>query len=508
MSRAHTGASRSSCLLILSTAVLAAAVVEMHSGRPAEAHGQCPSVIDKKTFSRWPDPVVIDVGILRSLLGTKIEELRVYAQRDGSFGPIPFQVDEKDAKGTLILPSGRHPNARDANGLLDKGEELVFMARDSGDRIDTQALPAGVQRWEELVVEDPLTHGKGWVYVLSTASGSLPLSEEDYIFYDPHSHREGEGDFLLHRTKYYECHHYPQEPYFDTSAYPNAGFAHNYYAVTPSGGGTGRNFCDRFKVRVTVAFFFGTVKFHIDENAIMFYENAYKDGPVRLIRNDKLVISLPLRIKAPGAAVNIIWYDTIVNVPLIIDIPFNPGFLYSYLEISLGEDHRKGAIGAKVYNSNNLQGCLVDGKTEGAAETAWDTRRDQWRLITGPEGTLMNRSFWDENYLKQMAGIKVEYLDDIDRPDPPEEESGMLGMIRQTNRVQGIKKARYYSYIEWYYVPRFLFSGPGRTYRVGDEKAYLDIADHPVRVRAGNLTMESHYFGQMPGYEEQAPAAQ
>ncbi len=471
---------------------------------PASAREKPAVIIEEKTLRRWPDPVVIDVGLLKTLIGKKIEQVRVYAHKDGTLGPIPFQIDEKDGRGNLILPSGTNNNQKDANGILDNGEELVFMARDSGDRIDSRALPAGVELWEELLLEDPLTKGKGWVYVLYSESSALPVSEEDYVIYDPMSWRERRGHFLLHKTKYYECHHYPQPPYFDKSTFPNAGFAHNFYSLTSAAGGTGENFCDRFKVRVSIAFFFGTLKFHIDENAIMFYENAYKDGPVRLIRNNKLVLSLPLGIKAPGAAVNIIWYDTIVNVPLIIDIPFNPGFLYSYLEISLGEDHRKEALGAKVYNSNNLTGCVVDGKLEGPAELNWDTRRDQWRLITGPIGTLMNRSFWDENYLKQMASIKVEYLDDAHKEDPPEEVPGMLGMIRQTNRVHGIKKARYYSYIEWYYVPSFLFTGPDRIYRVGDEKAYLDIADHPLRVRAGNRAMESRYFGQMPPFEDAA----
>ena len=100
-----------------------------------------------------------------------------------------------------------------------------------------------------------------------------------------------------------------------------------------------------------------------------------------------------------------------------------------------------------------------------------------------------------------MKSIKVEYFDDITKDHPPEEEPGMLGMIVQSNRVEGIKKDRYYSYLEWYWPPRFLFTGPDQTYQVGDEQTYLNIADHPVMLRVGELTMASHYFGQMPDYE-------
>jgi hypothetical protein len=155
----------------------------------------------------------------------------------------------------------------------------------------------------------------------------------------------------------------------------------------------------------------------------------------------------------------------------------------------------------KVFNSNNLQGCTVDGRMDESAERNWNTGLDQWRVMTGTQGTLMYRSFWDKRYLKQMKSTKVEYIDDVTRKDQPEEDPGTLGMILQTNRVEGIKKARYYSYLESYYPPTVLFSGPGHTYQVGDERVYLNIADYPVRLNVGTLHMESHYFGQMPAYE-------
>ena len=94
-----------------------------------------------------------------------------------------------------------------------------------------------------------------------------------------------------------------------------------------------------------------------------FYESAYKDGPIRLVRNIQLIITLPLGIKAPGIAVDLLWYDTIVNVPMVIDIPFNPKYLMSYMKLVVGEDHCPGAIGMLVYNSNNLEGFVVDGWT-------------------------------------------------------------------------------------------------------------------------------------------------
>lgn len=486
-----------SVVFISFSLILSAVRGEATSQPPVE--GQ-PEILTEKTFTRWPDPVVTDCGLFPSLLGKEIRFLRLYVLSGESFHPIPFQVDEKDTDGNLVYPSGERANEGDADGCLDRGEELVFMARDSGHHAHPADFPPGIEIWEELELKDPLTGGKGWVYLLYSESSPPAASEEDYITYIP-KHQCDEGDCNFVKTAYVEDHFYPLKPYFDTSNSKNGGLAHSYMSNPTEAGGTGVDYVDRLKVRGTIAFFFGFLKYRLTEKSVTFYESAYKDGPVRLVRNMRIIVSLPLGIRAPGVAVDVLWYDTIVDVPMVVDIPFNPGHLYTYLELRIAEDHAPGAVGMKVYNSNNRAGCVVDGRTEGPAETGWNTERDEWRLMTGRQGTIMNRSFWDERYLKQMEWSRVEYVDDSETADPPEDDPGILGMIVQTNRIEGVKKERYFMYLEWYWPPAFLFSGPGQTYRYGDEKPYLDIADHPVALKSGGLSMESHYFGRMPLYE-------
>ncbi len=486
----------------LSVLIISLALCPLSTATPLEKTSS--SILAKKTLYRWPDPVVADCGLFPALIGKKINFLRVYAHKEEIFQPIPFQVDEKDADGNRVLPSGKNANPQDANGLIDKGEELVFMARDCGDRLGSQHFQADINLWQEVELQDPLTQEKGWVYLLYSETNAPALSDKDYIRYVPDYKCEGGRDCQLIQSKYVEDHFYPQEPYADTSKYPDKGFAHMYMANSLEAGGTGVDYVDRLKVRLTIALFFGVLKIKITEESVDSVESAYKDGPVRLIRNIQAIVNLPLKIKAPGAAVDLLWYDTIVDVPVILNIPINPGYLYTYLELSIGEDHGPGAIGMKVYNSNNLKGCLVDGKTSGKAESRWNSERDQWRLMTGKQGTVMNRSFWDERYLRQMKSIKVEYIDNINKKDPPEDDPGSLGMILQTNHVKGIKKERYFSYLEWYWPPSFLFSGPNNTYQIGDEKLYLNIADHPIKLSVGGLTMDSHYFGKMQDYQRAA----
>jgi len=500
--KAGTGCCAVFVMLLVGAASLAAgwAGEAADSGEGAEGT----PVLEKKTFRRWPDPVVVDCGMFPALLGKKADHLRVYAWSDGALRPIPFQLDERNAQGLWVYPLGEHANPAEANGQIDPGEELSFMARDCGDRVAADVFPAGLEMREEVRLEDPRTGESGWVYLLYSETDPPPLSPKDYITFLPVHRCEGEGDCQIIQSEYMEDHYYPMEPYFDLSKYENIGFAHRYMSTTPAAGGTGVDYVDRLKGRLTMAFVFGSLKFRADESSVNFYEAAYKDGPIRLIRNIQIIISLPLGMKAPGIAVDLLWYDTIVNVPMVIDIPFNPKYLLSYLELRVGEDHAPGAMGMRIYNSNNPEGFVVDGRMSPQEDGRWDNSRDEWRLMTGSQGTIMNRSFWDERYLKQMKGVRVDYWDDLSRLDKPEEDPGMLGYIAQTNRVEGIKKDRYFSYLEWYWPPSFLFSGPDRSYRLGDETSYLDIADHPVKLHAGGRVVESRYFGQMPVYEKAA----
>jgi len=491
----------SAVLLVAAQAAAALAVPSDGAGDPV--HGRAP-----KTLSRWPDPVVLDCGMLASFQGRKIEFVRLFAAEAGRLRPIPFQIDERDPVGRRIYTAGEQANPQDANGVVDAGEELVFMARDTGDRVSEGDLPPGVEAWEELELEDPLTGGKGWAYLLYAEAHPLAGSGENYVEYVPATQCPGEGDCQVIRSRYMVDHYYPLRPYFDTSRYPNNGFAHRHLSTPLEAGGTGEDYVDRFKGRLTMAFLFGALKFRIHENSINAYEWAYKDGPVRLIRKVQIFITLPLGIKAPGFAVDLIWYDSIVNVPTVIDLPFNPGYLYTYMQLKIGEDHSVRSIGMRMYTSNNLQGVVVDGRPSPEETRTWDTGRDQWRLMTGPQGTVMTRSFWDERYLAQMKWVRVDYEDDMRKIDPPEDEPGLIGMISQTNRVEGIRKDRYYTYLEWYWPPSFLFTGPGHTYRTGDEKPYRDVTDAPIRIRAGNQRTENRYFGEMPAYENVEEASE
>lgn len=456
------------------------------------------AVLQAKTLHRWPDPVVADCGLLPRLLGKPIADIRVGAWQEGRLRAIPFQVDERNGEGHRIYRNGEQGNPEESNGLLDAGDELVFMARDSGDRVSPDAFPAGAAAWEEMEIRDPITGGRGWCYVLLLSDPAVfPLSGEDYIRYDPHCSPADAPPGECVFSRFVEDRFYPMPPYYTGKSFPNNGFSHRYMANPPGAGGDETNYVDRMKTRFEVALFFGSVKLNLDENRMTFYERAYTDGPVRLVRKIQLIMQLPMGIEAPGFAVDLLWYDTIVDVPMVVHFPINPGLVLTHIQITQGEDQSPGALGMLVYNSNNPEGMVVDGRMS-PMEKQWVNTKDFWRLLTGPQGSNLRRSFWDRQWEEQMVKLEVNFVDDLEKQDPPEEVAGYLGCILQTNKVKGIRPGTYASYLEWYWPPSFLFTGPGHTYRPGDERLYLNMADHPLQLVVGRQTVANSYFGPMP----------
>jgi hypothetical protein len=85
------------------------------------------------TFSSAPleaverpyDPLIVFGDQLDVQLVPQIDELALYRYRGAVWSAIPFQVDEIDLTGTLVITG---------DGVLDPQDELVWMAWDGGEQ--------------------------------------------------------------------------------------------------------------------------------------------------------------------------------------------------------------------------------------------------------------------------------------------------------------------------------------------------------------------------------------
>ena len=58
------------------------------------------------TLDRGEDPIIVTGSSLPVFVGKPIDELVLYSYAEGSWSPIPFQIDERtnDITGTYVIP--------------------------------------------------------------------------------------------------------------------------------------------------------------------------------------------------------------------------------------------------------------------------------------------------------------------------------------------------------------------------------------------------------------------
>ena len=110
------------------------------------------------------------------------------------------------------------PVAKDPVQGLDTDDELVFMAKDAGAQADVEApLPAGIEGSFEVVVTDPLTGDRGFVYVMKAAEGG-PTPKYDatngYVRYERDDPANG-NLFLFSQSSYDNYGAAPEGAWYD-----------------------------------------------------------------------------------------------------------------------------------------------------------------------------------------------------------------------------------------------------------------------------------------------------
>ena len=429
-------------------------------------------ILELKTLKRWPDPVVFYGKDLPGWAGRRLADLRVFACHLGKFVPIPYQFDEITPEGNKVLPDGGpEANPQDGNGLLDPQDEFLFMAHDVGDRVQPGQWIDGFDQVVEITIKDPKDGGTGWCYLL---------------LFNHNPPQPSPLHYATHNDKYnqhYNFYVFSQNQFKVHGGKCDRQIFNQKWKIPDYAGGTFTNFIDRLKFRVRVRLFFGSVKITTTEDDVSGDTLALRDGPVRCNRRCWGQVMLPLGFKTPKVISDIIGYDTMFVCPVELSVPINPGLVLTDFTMYSGTDLNQNAFGCYWYNSNNLSGFYIDGKTT-EDEKKMNRALDQWRLVTGPWGTMMNRSIWDPGFMRQ-AKIDIQFTDDGSVDDPPEYYPGQMGMAYNYSTVANLKSGVYVTELDWFFIP--WFTTPDRAGKLNIDKvhAYLDMYDEPLNVSAG-----------------------
>ena len=195
-------------------------------------------------------------------------------------------------RGNRIKPNNPSPTP----GQLDSRTELVVLVKDFGDRNVNSWIPdvaSALFIRYEIEVTDPLTGGKGWVYLYRSNTLTLDPDLTDYITYFASDTGNPGQDRI--QTPYYENS-------FDTAGFPKE------WIIFVSAGGDGTNFLDGTRLRVATSFA------NISETNITANTVEVIEGLIRAIRRVLGTLTIPIPI--------------IPDIVIAFNLP--PSFYYPY----------------------------------------------------------------------------------------------------------------------------------------------------------------------------------
>jgi|GEM_PF-1859145 len=384
--------------------------------------------------------VHVEGAELKNFLGKEISKMNLQVFRAGKWLPLPFQIDEKaydpiagTRRWALEKALSRRTELSPGNGMLDKDEVLLFLAKDLGEK----AAPASST--ENPVAE--IQMGTGYAYLFFDPKTPL-VSSESYVRYDP---AQDAVSALGYDNRFDPAHSILQEQMVPK----------NQRSGEPA------DILDRFKVRVVLAIkhFFDV---SVEEENITSKRIGYRVGPIRVIRRVAAYKSLgPIRV-TPKSESDFLFYPYFVQVPSKLDNPLDGrSALESKSKGFAGFDFTQFFHGSRFYSEKNPKPVLIDGKMS-AEEEALVRQDVNWWAVTGEKGSLIVDVQWDPDLTKAGVTCDLYYRDDRTAANPPEKDPGESTVGFQLDLTR-IPAGRYTIYVKQIFPPEPLVPGLERT---------------------------------------------
>jgi hypothetical protein len=172
----------------------------------APACAQTIAPIATRTIGRTVDTIVVKGEATGKAIGAPIDRLRLFACKGGKLEQVVLQIDERTPDGGYCYDQGpAERRVKDVDGgKLDANDEVLFLARDVGDRVPPAALQLkGLSAVQELEVTDPVDGGKGWVYLTRWDGIEIPVRPNTWLVgLQVKKHTEEEKTFTWRGEKF------------------------------------------------------------------------------------------------------------------------------------------------------------------------------------------------------------------------------------------------------------------------------------------------------------------
>jgi len=329
-------------------------------------------------------PVIVPGAELTCLRGARSTEISVLVCGDRC-RPIPWQLDERDPSGELVLDRGPAATADSDGGRCDANDELVFLWSDAG-RDAARAAPDAICGH---TVSIRVGTAERSVFIARYAEGKAPASPVRYVAYDETADRMV-GDMI--------------ELTF-------AGPTPRGLALR-RGPAAGRNLLDRLKIRA-YARFFGVFPLWRDEDDILSVYEAWRVGPIRVIRRERKWVRLAFGFRTPYMRTETTFYPNFSILPVRLRLNYAPAQLLSDIELRAALDFAN-LEGWRVWAPGLAQPLRV-----GAGARQPELRLDGVNLVVleGGDASFATRLLLGESLQSLAVSLLYEDGGDGDAPE-------------------------------------------------------------------------------------------
>ena len=297
-----------------------------------------PRLIVHASLSSASLPIILRGSRLAPLLGIQLSRIHAITSHGSTIKMIPFQIDQRDAKGRYIL------SVSDAgsNSKLDANDECVFMTSDAGNQISTVPGQAAI----EVVIIDPETKEQKWAYIVeSKAAENQATPDKSHVTYD--STRNAI------ETNTYRIAFSTAQPFLIDKL--------QWHTDGPNK--WSQNMVDTMKVR-HYGKLFGDIDFTRTQADYKSRVVAVKEGPVRVIRRTLNSVRVIWYLQSPSVNIDYVVYANGFQMDTTIDFPFPLGWFFSDVStlttIDWNDDPSLPAL--RIYGAEMRNGIPVNGR--------------------------------------------------------------------------------------------------------------------------------------------------
>lgn len=379
-------------------------------------------------LDRPADPVVVLGAQLPALTQVDAGEVVGFARQDGAWLQVPVQVDERAVQdfceiygkssglwngspacktdqvvtALFYADEGTFMGA-DPEPTLDADDELAFMARDAGDRIESWTEPDGVVAGSGVELELLDGDERAYLYLFARDGEGLdPGAGAQYVSYD--FALDGGVDYFSDYDLYgYNCGGFDAtcDPSMtEDSTVQGANYSHHFSARWVSdelritaGDATGVDILDIHQNRFSPE--------SCGRHVLTFStaEGAYvinHSGPVRALRSYIGANSGPLTQRFHR------FYDQREDVVTLLRVhSLGAGIMDLF-------DYSAEAVGMTYYSDLHPEGLAIDG----APEAVNDADLQSWEFVTGEQGSLVMTNVVDASF--DVSPAHFYWVDDED----------------------------------------------------------------------------------------------